>query len=120
MPPAIRHQSPKRHGKTFCPLPFGLIGTAIVGLIARTALGDALVRMRKCPTCGSRSLSRRRKVISRATTAQAGHGMMHTHCSSCGWDRSEPYRIAQRSSSNSSSGGFGGGSSSGGGATGRW
>ena len=99
---------------------FGLFATMIVGIAARTVLGDALVRMRRCPTCGSRSLSRRRDILSRATTAQAGHGMMHTRCSACGWDKAEPYRIAQRSSSKGSSGGFGGGSSSGGGATGRW
>ncbi|MDP4033389.1 MAG: TPM domain-containing protein, partial [Pseudorhodobacter sp.] len=99
---------------------FGLIFTAFVGIALRAAFGDALVRFRACPTCGRRSLSRRRDVLSAATTSSAGHGMMHTRCNACGWDRSEPYPIAQRSSSNGSSGGFGGGSSSGGGASGRW
>lgn len=99
---------------------FGVIATAILGLFARTRLADALVRFRTCPTCGRRSLTRQRDVLSAATTTRAGHGMMHTRCSSCGWDRSEPYSIAQRASGKGSSGGFGGGSSSGGGATGRW
>lgn len=103
--------------------PFAVIGAFILGfiaLVARAALGDALVRLRACPSCGARHLSRHRDVLLSANTERAGHGIVHTRCSACGYDRSEPYTIAQVSNSSGSSGGFGGGSSSGGGATGRW
>ncbi|MDO8884500.1 YgcG family protein [Pseudotabrizicola sp.] len=99
---------------------FGLFATAIIGIFARSALGDALMRFKSCPSCGQRGLSRTRDILSRATRSSSGHGMMHTRCSSCGWDRSEPYTIAKQSRSSGSSSGFGGGSSSGGGASGRW
>ena len=99
---------------------FGIIAAVVFGLFSRTAMGDALVRVRACPSCGSRSLRRHRDILSPATTTHAGHGLMHTHCHACGWDRSAPYTIARISTNSGSSGGFGGGSSSGGGATGRW
>ena len=98
----------------------GLIATSVIGIVARAALGDALVRLRACPSCGARRLSRRRDILRRASTSQTGQGLMHTHCSACGHDRSEPYVIPIRSAGSGSSGGFGGGSSSGGGASGRW
>ncbi|NEX45040.1 TPM domain-containing protein [Pseudotabrizicola algicola] len=103
--------------------PFLIFGGAILGfiaLVARAVIGDALVRLRACPSCGARSLSRRRDVTLAASTARAGHGILHTRCAACGYDRSEPYSIAKISRGSGSSGGFGGGSSSGGGATGRW
>ena len=99
---------------------FGLIFTALVGMATRTALGDALVRFRQCPTCGRRSLTRHRDVVQPASISTSGHGLMHTHCAACGWGKSAPYSIARLSTKSGSSGGFGGGSSSGGGATGRW
>ncbi|MFN4153350.1 MAG: TPM domain-containing protein [Paracoccaceae bacterium] len=112
---------PQRAWEDILPLAvFGVIATVMIGLFARSGIADALVRLRACPTCGSRSLRRRRSIISAATTARTGHGLMHTHCNACGYDRSEPYTVAKRSSGSGSSGGFGGGSSSGGGATGRW
>lgn len=99
---------------------FGAIATAILGLAARRRLGDALVRLRKCPGCGRRSLTRARDILTASTPQSAGHGLMHTRCSACGWDRTEPFTLPRRSASKGSGGGFGGGSSSGGGATGRW
>ncbi|WP_157791924.1 YgcG family protein [Pseudorhodobacter sp. MZDSW-24AT] len=103
--------------------PFAVFGgmiLAFLGLVARQRLGDALVRLRACPTCGARRLSRHRDVLLAASPARAGHGLIHTRCAACGHDRSEPYTIPKKSNGSSRSGGFGGGSSSGGGATGRW
>ncbi len=111
---------PQKTWKDISPLAiFGLFFAGIAGLIVRSALADVLVRVKPCPNCGKRRLSRHREVIEAATQTRAGHGLLHTHCDACGWDRTEPYTIARRSDT-SSSGGFGGGSSSGGGASGRW
>lgn len=99
---------------------FGVLATGLIAFIARAKLGDALVRFKKCPTCGHRSLSRSRDVLTASTTTASGNGMMLTHCANCGWDRREPFTIPRVSSTSGSSGGFGGGSSSGGGASGRW
>ena len=96
-----------------------ILVAAVFGTIFRRRIGDFVVRMKACPNCGRRTLSRSREILEHATGSMAGRGMTHIHCSSCGMDRSEEYRIARSSDSNSDSG-FGGGSSSGGGATGRW
>ncbi|MBN2630679.1 MAG: TPM domain-containing protein [Rhodobacteraceae bacterium] len=113
--------TPKKTWQDFAPMAiFGLFFAGIAGLIARSVLADVLVRVKACPNCGKRRLSRTREVLQDATTTTVGTGLLHTHCAACGWDRSERYSISRISDDTSSSGGFGGGSSSGGGASGRW
>ena len=92
------------------------------GAAFRGGIGDGLMRFRRCPSCGARSLTRSRDVTADATEAQTGTGILHTTCRVCGYDHSTPFTVPRRSSSSNGSGdgGFGGGSSSGGGATGRW
>lgn len=79
---------------------------------------DKLVAFKKCPECGTRHLSRTRKVLHPATKTATGDGEMTTVCSNCSYRSVMPYTISRRSSSSRSS--FGGGSSGGGGASGRW
>ncbi len=102
------------------PLATILVVVAVVALIARRRIGNLLYRLRRCPTCGRRGLSRRRKTLSAASQAAPGEGRETVSCHSCDYVTHRSYSIAYQSRSSSSGGGFGGGSSSGGGASGRW
>lgn len=93
---------------------FALIGY----LIWRDFLSVALVRLRRCPSCGNRSLRAQRTVLTPATNTADGLTQIVTTCRTCDHATTRTRRIARRDAS--SSGGFGGGSSSGGGASGRW
>jgi uncharacterized protein len=99
---------------------FAAIAAAMIAVAKRRALSDLAVRVRHCPHCGQRGLSRRRETQVPPTTSTSGTGVVHTTCDRCGYHEAQNYSIPRTSSTNSSSGGFGGGSSSGGGATGRW
>lgn len=103
-------------------LPFFLVAAALIAAIrpVRNRIGDALMRLRRCPKCGERGLSRERSVTTSATTATSGQGLTVTTCRHCDWREERSYTIPRRSTSKSSGGSFGGGRSSGGGATGRW
>lgn len=91
----------------------------VFGAMGALVFKDKLVKLKKCPQCGTRHLERTRKVIARASKTTAGHGEVMTTCSNCSYRNVAPYSISKLSSSRSSSS-FGGGSSSGGGASGRW
>lgn len=77
---------------------------------------DQFVRLRRCPNCGRRRLSRDREVLRKASKTLDGDGEIRTRCRNCDYHDIRPYTIPHSSSSSS----FGGGSSGGGGATGRW
>ncbi|WP_439122514.1 TPM domain-containing protein [Marivita sp.] len=97
---------------------------AIMGFIAiwlvaaRRKIGDWATRLKSCPKCGHRALSRVRNTLRAATTSMRGEGETRLRCSQCGYEKRETYIIPTRSSS--SGGSFGGGRSGGGGASGRW
>lgn len=92
----------------------GLFGAGFGALFFK----DKFVKLRKCPECGTRGLSRSRKVLNASTKTRTGDGEVTTACANCSYHHVAPYTISRRSSSKSSS--FGGGSSGGGGASGRW
>lgn len=92
---------------------------AVFGGIGALVFKDKFVKLKKCPECGQRHLSRTRHVKRQATKTSTGDGDMITTCSNCSYRSVVPYTIARRSSSSSRSS-FGGGSSGGGGASGRW
>lgn len=92
----------------------GAMGAGFLALINR----DKFVRLRKCPQCGARHLSRTRHIKRKATKTSEGDGDMITECSNCAYRDVVPYTISRVRSSSGSS--FGGGSSGGGGASGRW
>lgn len=101
------------------------VGGLALGLVALRrfwgTIGDAAMRLRRCPSCGRRALSRRRVVAIRPTETMSGLNHVNTRCNACDWHESRDQHVPQRSSRNSGrGGGFGGGRSSGGGATGRW
>lgn len=93
-------------------------GFALI-LAARRWLGDQLVRLRACPNCGARALSRNRTTLASATRSAAGRGELVVRCDNCGYENRSTFTIPRLRSS-SSGGSFGGGRSGGGGASGRW
>ena len=103
-----------------------LLGLGVVWAIFQRKLGDMVLRFRRCPVCGKRSLHRVHEVTLAPGEKTPGEAVDHLRCSSCGDDRATvrilpslaDARAARKSSSSSS--GFGGGSSGGGGASGRW
>lgn len=102
---------------------FGVIifGMVFIFAVLHRAISDQMVRLRKCPVCGTRHLSRGRETVRAATRKQRGKQIIRTNCSNCDY-QNETTRMTSRKSSSGSSGGgsFGGGSSSGGGGGGRW
>jgi uncharacterized protein len=99
---------------------FGAIFAAIAGLIVfGRRIGDFLVRMRACPQCGQKTLSRQSSTLRTPTENMDGLRRDVTTCSNCGYRDSRDVPITARSRSRSS-GSFGGGRSSGGGASGKW
>jgi len=95
----------------------GFFGVFVL-LAGRRWIGDRLVRLRACPNCGHKGLSRSRTVLTNATRTMSGTGERVTRCSQCGYEDRSTYVIPRRG--RSSGGSFGGGSSGGGGASGRW
>jgi uncharacterized protein len=94
---------------------------AIFALAAgRRLIGDQLVRLRRCPSCGRKGLSRVRNVLTSATRTMSGRGETITRCRYCDHEERSSYVIPRRGSSSSGGGSFGGGRSGGGGASGRW
>lgn len=77
-------------------------------------------RLRRCPTCGQRTLHLKRETTIPATYKVKGTKVHKTNCSNCDYTFRRSYSYSKSSSSSSSGGSFGGGSSSGGGASGRW
>lgn len=94
------------------------VAVMALGLNLRRRIGDASVRLRKCPTCGQRALTRSRTKEREATKEEDGKEAIETTCNRC--DYSHRSHRTWTYSSRSSRGGFGGGSSSGGGASGRF
>lgn len=78
---------------------------------------DQFVRLKRCPNCGARQLTRHRRVLRPASKKTSGDGEVETRCASCSYHSVYPYTISRISSSSSS---FGGGRSGGGGASGSW
>jgi len=93
---------------------FGVFGAGFLAVIFK----DKFVKLKRCPSCGTRGLSRSRKVLRSASKTSTGDGEMTTRCANCTYLDVRPYTISRISSSSGSS--FGGGSSGGGGASGRW
>jgi uncharacterized protein len=101
-------------------LPNWMAAIALLGavvMVFRRRASDAMVRLKRCPSCGTRGLSRHRSTITPATGAHQGTGLLTTGCRNCSYHREDRYTLPSKSSR---SGGSGGGRSSGGGATGRW
>jgi uncharacterized protein len=114
----------------------GLMGAGAVVALAGFGIWRNRRARRTCPNCGGLTLDRSREVIQPPSSrSDAGVGMQHLTCSSCGFNDHKSYpiswssregresRSSLRSGSGRSSGGgggFGGGRSSGGGATGKW
>lgn len=92
---------------------------AVFGSVTALIFKDKLVKLKKCPECGTRHLNRTRTVHNKATKTSTGNGDMITDCSNCSYRSVVPYTISRISTSKSRSS-FGGGSSSGGGAGGKW
>lgn len=92
---------------------------AVFAAITAFIFKDKFVKMKKCPECGQRHLSRSRNILRKASKTSTGSGERITTCSNCSYREVLPYTIS-RISSTSSSSGFGGGASSGGGASGKW
>jgi len=115
-------------------------GGLMLGAAALAGIGGFAVwrnrRERKtCPNCGALTLERTREVIQAPSRTEAGLGMQHLACTTCGFNdhksypisfssresrRSESFGRSGGSRSSSSGRGFGGGRSSGGGASGKW
>ncbi|ASM72563.1 MULTISPECIES: TPM domain-containing protein [Roseobacteraceae] len=96
-----------------------------LGLVALIFQGKIRLKLRKCPSCGTRgSLQIKDRTIDAATRTSKGKKERTTSCSNCDFGDTAiimvPMLSATRSSSSSSSSSFGGGSSSGGGASGKW
>lgn len=94
----------------------GAIGIAFVAF--RDRISDKAVGLRRCPTCGQRTLGRSRDRVQNPTIGTKGMEAILTTCRNCDY-RDERTRALPVSTSNTR-GGFGGGSSSGGGGGGRW
>ncbi len=113
-------------GGSEAPVSDDTIGTwmAVISMVgmflftARKWLADQMTRLRPCPNCGSRALSRTRKTLRKATKTSEGAGEAITRCSQCSYRDVHPFTVSRVSSS--SGGSFGGGRSGGGGASGRW
>jgi len=84
---------------------------------------------RTCPRCKEQTLTRTKEVIDPPTAVSSGTGLLHLHCTSCGFIDRQSFSIAPRRSGRrdgsgggggSSGSGFGGGRSSGGGASGKY
>lgn len=99
-------------------IPFILFGAFALILVFRNKIASGVTRIRRCPNCGQRMLSRQSDTVTAATRDVEGQRMILTRCSNCDY-RNERLRVIPRQRSSGSSG-FGGGSSSGGGASGRW
>lgn len=88
-------------------------------IVARRFIGDLVTRVRRCPVCGTRHLTRSHETVTEATTGQDGLRRVVTACSSCSYRDARDIPVPAKGRS-ASGGSFGGGKSSGGGATGRW
>lgn len=114
------------------PVTAGFAGVMGIGLVA---IWQRLRARRICPQCRTLGLKRTNEVIAQPTRFQAGLGLQHISCPSCGYVDRKPYPIRQSSpgtrrsrddrgnaprDSGSGDGGFGGGKSDGGGASGKW
>jgi len=93
------------------------VGIAFMGL--RRKLGDAAVRVRRCPTCGNRTMTRERSTTQDPSIGTKGVQTILTRCQNCDYSHRTERALPVRSS-RSTSGGFGGGGSSGGGGGGKW
>lgn len=108
---------PKKRGSGMIVFILAVLG---MGLLAfRNRLSDATQRFRKCPTCGTRTLTRTRNRTTAPTIGTKGVETRLTYCNQCDY-RDERQRILPVKASKNSTGGFGGGRSSGGGGGGRW
>jgi len=100
---------------------FSIFGLTFGWAIFKNRISDTVAGMRRCPTCGQRTLSRSREVLKKASTIESGSQVLHTRCSNCSYFKDDVRIIPKKTTSSSSGGGsFGGGRSSGGGASGRW
>lgn len=109
--------APERTGSTQN-WPFIALIAMVMLFNVRRYIGDGLVRLRKCPSCGHRSLRQTRRTTMAASRTASGSGIRNVSCSRCMHSRDYAYVIPRVSSG--SSGGFGGGRSGGGGGSGRW
>lgn len=112
----------------------GLLGAGAVAALGAFGIWRNRRKRRTCPNCGALTLDRSNEVIQPPSRSDAGVGMQHLTCSSCGFNDHKSYPVSwssregrqsrglsSRSGSSSSGGsGFGGGRSSGGGASGKW
>lgn len=116
---------PDRPGKMWDNLGAWIFG-AVFALVAGFAIfgrkiSDLAVGLKRCPNCGSRTLTRTRTTLVHAGPGVPGTTRIVTRCITCNnRDEREEKIGAGRRGSSSRDGGFGGGRSSGGGASGRW
>lgn len=112
----------------------GLLGAGAVAALGGFGIWRNRRKRRTCPNCGAVTLDRSNEVIQPPSRSDAGVGMQHLTCSSCGFNDHKSYPVSWSSregrqsrglssrggSSSSEGSGFGGGRSSGGGASGKW
>ena len=112
----------------------GLLGAGAVAALGAFAIWSNRRKRRTCPNCGAVTLDRSNEVSQPPSRSDAGVGMQHLTCSSCGFNDHKSYPVSWSSregrqsrglssrggGSSSGSSGFGGGRSSGGGASGKW
>ncbi len=102
---------------------FGAIGFLIViGANSHRRVGNFLMRFRRCPSCGAKTLQRSYAVLTPASIYNEGKERQLVVCNSCSHRSERDIRIPKkgRKSRSGGSSGSGGGRSSGGGAGGRW
>lgn len=98
---------------------FGLMASLIGFLTFRNRLQDAVQGLRRCPTCGQRTLSVQRSSKIDPDLETEGIEERTLWCSNCDYRRQTRRKLPRKTLS-TGSGSFGGGRSSGGGASGRW
>jgi len=100
-------------------LVFGLMAVVIGFLSLRRRLWDMAQKLRRCPSCGQKTLSTRRNTIRPADRTTSGLEERLVWCTNCDY-RNTTTRVLPRIRSHRSGGSFGGGRSGGGGASGKW
>lgn len=95
------------------------VGIVVYGILGRR-IGDALVRVRRCPGCGRRKLHRHREMILEDDGAGPPKPHVTVACRNCDYRDERELRPKARRESENRRDDFGGGRSSGGGASGRW
>ncbi|MGL4281589.1 MAG: TPM domain-containing protein [Albidovulum sp.] len=123
LPPEPLPDRPGQHWDHLGAWIFGALFALVAGFaIFGRKISDLAVRLKRCPNCGSRTLTRTRTTLVHAGPGVPGTTRIVTRCITCSNhdEREEKIGAGRRGGGSGRDGGFGGGRSSGGGASGRW